>query len=102
MSAALNERGPARREGRPRRPAADKVTAVKPAASEAHGTDQHGVRRAAGTRLLLAGVIAFTAAVVSWLVFNAVNGGLNEVDLDRKSTRLNSSHGGISRMPSSA
>ena len=27
---------------------------------------------------------------------------LNKIPLDRKSTRLNSSHGGISRMPSSA
>jgi alpha-1,2-mannosyltransferase len=33
------------------------------------------------TRLLRAGVIAFAAVVVSWLVFNAVNGALNEVDL---------------------
>jgi len=81
MSAALNERGPAHREGRPWRPTADKVTAVKPVASEAQGVDQHGASRAPGTRLLRAGVIAFTAAVVSWLVFNAVNGGLNDVDL---------------------
>ena len=38
--------------------------------------------RAPGTRLLRAGVIAFAlVAVVGWLVFNAVNGGLNDVDL---------------------
>jgi alpha-1,2-mannosyltransferase len=37
--------------------------------------------RAPGTRLVLAGVIAFAVVVVSWLVFNAVNGALNEVDL---------------------
>ena len=37
--------------------------------------------RAPGTRLVWAGVFALAAAVVSWLVFNAVNGGLNEVDL---------------------
>ena len=30
------------------------------------------------------------------------NGGNDSADTDRKSTRLNSSHGGISRMPSSA
>jgi alpha-1,2-mannosyltransferase len=49
------------------------VTAVKPAASTA--------TRAPGTRLAWAGVIALAAVVVSWLVFNAVNGALNEVDL---------------------
>jgi alpha-1,2-mannosyltransferase len=38
--------------------------------------------RAPGTRLLRAGVIAFAVVVVAgWLVFNAVNGGLNDVDL---------------------
>jgi alpha-1,2-mannosyltransferase len=38
--------------------------------------------RAPGTRLLRAGIIAFVlVAVVGWLVFNAVNGGLNDVDL---------------------
>jgi alpha-1,2-mannosyltransferase len=38
--------------------------------------------RAPGTRLLRAGVIAFAlVAVAGWLVFNAVNGGLNDVDL---------------------
>ena len=54
---------------------------MKPVASEAHGVGQHGATRAPGTRLALAGVIAFAAVIVSWLVFNAVNGGLNEVDL---------------------
>ena len=54
---------------------------MKPVASEAHGVGQHGAARAPGTRLVLAGVIAFAAVIVSWLVFNAVNGGLNEVDL---------------------
>ena len=40
------------------------------------------VARTPGTRLLRAGVIAFAlVAVVGWLVFNAVNGGLNDVDL---------------------
>jgi alpha-1,2-mannosyltransferase len=34
-----------------------------------------------GGRLLRAGVIAFAAVIVSWLVFAAVNGALNEVDL---------------------
>jgi len=49
---------------------------VKPDASQApSGT------RAPGTRLVRAGAIAFAAIVVSWLVFNAINGGLNEVDL---------------------
>ena len=32
----------------------------------------------------------------------ARRGGASVVSIDRKSTRLNSSHGGISRMPSSA
>jgi alpha-1,2-mannosyltransferase len=36
---------------------------------------------APGTRLVRAGAIALAAVVVSWLVFNAVNGALNEVDL---------------------
>src|ERR1700688_663655 len=33
------------------------------------------------TRLVRVGVIAFAAVVVSWLVFNAFSGALNEVDL---------------------
>jgi alpha-1,2-mannosyltransferase len=33
------------------------------------------------TRLVWIGAVAFAAVVVSWLVFNAVNGALNEVDL---------------------
>ncbi len=37
--------------------------------------------RAPGTRLLRAGAIAFAAVIVSWLIFAAVNGALNEVDL---------------------
>ncbi len=37
--------------------------------------------RAPGTRLLRAGVVAFAVVVASWLVFNAVNGALNLVDL---------------------
>ncbi|HEX3714381.1 MAG TPA: glycosyltransferase 87 family protein [Trebonia sp.] len=38
--------------------------------------------RTQGTRLLRAGVLAFgLVAVAGWLVFNAVNGGLNDVDL---------------------
>jgi alpha-1,2-mannosyltransferase len=57
------------------------VTAVKPVASEARGAGQHGVTRAPGTRLVVAGAIAFAAVVVSWLIFAAVNGALNEVDL---------------------
>ena len=49
---------------------------MKPVASEAPGA------RAPGTRLLRAGVIAFAAVVVSWLVFDAaLNGALNVVDL---------------------
>jgi alpha-1,2-mannosyltransferase len=52
------------------------VAGVKPAVSEAPS-----VTRAPGARLVRAGAIAFAAVVVSWLVFNAVNGALNEVDL---------------------
>jgi glycosyl transferase family 87 len=52
------------------------VTAVTPAASEAPSAG-----RAPGTRLVRAGVIAFAAVVVSWLVFQVVNGPLIEVDL---------------------
>jgi alpha-1,2-mannosyltransferase len=52
------------------------VTAVKPVASEAPSA-----ARAPGTRLLRAGVIAFAAVIVSWLVFEAVNGALSLVDL---------------------
>ena len=37
--------------------------------------------RAPGTRLVRAGAIAFAAVVVSWLIFNAVNGALSLVDL---------------------
>jgi alpha-1,2-mannosyltransferase len=40
-----------------------------------------GAARAPGTRLVRAGVIAFAAVIVSWLVFQVVNGALNEVDL---------------------
>jgi alpha-1,2-mannosyltransferase len=54
---------------------------VKPDASEARGAGQQGVGRAPGSRLVLAGVLAFAAVIVSWLVFAAVNGALNEVDL---------------------
>jgi alpha-1,2-mannosyltransferase len=54
----------------------DIVTAVQPDASETPaGT------RAPGTRLVRAGAAAFAAVIVGWLVFNAVNGALNEVDL---------------------
>jgi alpha-1,2-mannosyltransferase len=51
---------------------------VKTVASEAPSA-----ARAPGTRLVWAGAIAFTAVIVSWLIFNAVNvnGALNEVDL---------------------
>lgn len=52
------------------------VTRVKPVASKAPRATC-----APGTRLVLAGVIAFVAVVVSWLVFNAVNGALSLVDL---------------------
>jgi alpha-1,2-mannosyltransferase len=52
------------------------VAAVKPAASEVPGA-----ARAPGTRLVRAGVIAFAAVIVSWLVFQLVNGALDEVDL---------------------
>ena len=54
------------------------VTAVKPAASEAR---ERQPRRARGPGWSWAGVIAFAAVIVSWLVFAAVNGALNEVDL---------------------
>lgn len=37
--------------------------------------------RAPGTRLVRAGAVAFAFAFTGWLVFNAVNGALNEVDL---------------------
>jgi alpha-1,2-mannosyltransferase len=37
--------------------------------------------RVPGTRLLWAGVIAFAAVIASWLVFQLVNGALDEVDL---------------------
>jgi alpha-1,2-mannosyltransferase len=57
------------------------VSAVKPDVSEAHGVGQHGAGRAPGTRLVLAGLVAFAAVAVSWVVFNVVNGALNEVDL---------------------
>ena len=52
------------------------VTAVKPDASPASSA-----ARAPGTRLVLAGVIAFAAVIASWLVFEAVNGALSLVDL---------------------
>ena len=54
---------------------------MNPDASEARGAGQHGDGPARGSRLVLAGVIAFAAVIVSWLVFAAVNGALNEVDL---------------------
>lgn len=47
----------------------DMVTAVKADAS------------APGTKLVRAGAVAFAAVLLSWLVFAAVNGALNEVDL---------------------
>jgi len=49
---------------------------VKPVASEARVT-----RCPPGTRLLRAGLIAFAAVVVSWLVVEAVNNALSLVDL---------------------
>ncbi len=52
------------------------VTAVHPVPSQAPGAT-----RVPGTRLVRAGVVAFAAVIVSWLVFNVVNGALNEVDL---------------------
>jgi alpha-1,2-mannosyltransferase len=52
------------------------VTAVNPVASQAPSA-----ARAPGTRLVLAGVIAFAAVIASWLVFEAVNGALSLVDL---------------------
>jgi alpha-1,2-mannosyltransferase len=52
------------------------VADVNPAASE-----EPGAVRPPGTRLLRAGVIAFAAVIVGWLVFGVVNGALNEVDL---------------------
>jgi alpha-1,2-mannosyltransferase len=52
------------------------VAAVNSVAREAPGAV-----RAPGTRLVRAGVIAFAAVIVSWLVFQLVNGALNEVDL---------------------
>jgi alpha-1,2-mannosyltransferase len=57
------------------------VAPVKPDVSEARGAGQHGATRAPGRRLVLAGVLAFAAVIVSWLVFAALNGALNEVDL---------------------
>ena len=52
------------------------MAGVKPVASEARVT-----RCPPGTRLLRAGLIAFTAVIVSWLVVEAVNGALSLVDL---------------------
>jgi alpha-1,2-mannosyltransferase len=52
------------------------VTDVKPVARKAPRATC-----APGTRLVRAGAIAFAAVVVSWLVFNAVNGALSLVDL---------------------
>jgi Glycosyltransferase family 87 len=49
---------------------------VNPVASEARGTS-----RPPGTRLLRAGLIAFAAVVVSWLVVEALHGALSLVDL---------------------
>lgn len=45
-------------------------------------SDTPKAARAPGTRLVRAGAVAFAAVIVSWLVFNAVNGALNEVDLN--------------------
>ncbi len=49
---------------------------MKPVASEARVT-----RRPPGTRLLRAGVIAFAAVVISWLVVEVLNNALSLVDL---------------------
>ena len=49
---------------------------MKPVASEARVT-----RRSPGTRLLLAGVIAFAVVVISWLIVEARGGALSLVDL---------------------
>lgn len=52
------------------------VTAVKPVAS-----NPPSAGRAPGSRLVLAGAVAFAAVIASWLVFAAINGALDEVDL---------------------
>jgi alpha-1,2-mannosyltransferase len=52
------------------------VAAVKSDASEAPGAV-----RTPETRLVRAGVIAFAAVIVSWLIYAGFNGALNEVDL---------------------
>ncbi len=49
---------------------------MKPVASEARVA-----RRSPGTRLLRAGVIAFAAVVISWLIVEALNNALSLVDL---------------------
>ena len=53
---------------------------VKSDAGTASGLAASGPA-ASGSRLLRAGVVAFAAVIVSWLVFLLVNGALDEVDL---------------------
>jgi alpha-1,2-mannosyltransferase len=48
---------------------------------KADASQSPSATRAPGTRLLRAGAIAFAAVIASWLIFAAVNGALNEVDL---------------------
>jgi alpha-1,2-mannosyltransferase len=52
------------------------VTAVKPDESEFPSAS-----RAPETRLLRAGVIAFSVVILSWLIFIAITRALNEIDL---------------------
>jgi alpha-1,2-mannosyltransferase len=69
------------REGRVPAPAAGMVAVVNPVPSEATRATRALCRTGQGTRLVVAGVIALAAVIAGWLVFNIVNGALNEVDL---------------------
>ena len=62
--------------------------------------DANGLKE--GGSVMVAGQLAGTVSKIDFLpVDNDTTRNL-KLTLDRKSTRLNSSHGGISRMPSSA
>ena len=52
--------------------------------------------------LALGGWLTGTTFVTSWYTHGLASSYLEGANLDRKSTRLNSSHSSVSRMPSSA
>ena len=61
-----------------------------------------GVLTLAAFVVVLASGTVLAIAGPAWWHTSGLGHYVNSLHLDRKSTRLNSSHGGISRMPSSA